>query len=154
MNAALYERDAAHVKPPSKSPGDLTSPSPLVLVVDDDSAGREMLADILAHQGYRVFEAANGRQAIDQLATRAEAARLIVLDLDMPVMNGWEFLDHQNLLQDPLAAKIVVITGHDQAPIAGTSAVLKKPLEFVRFLELVRQLLKPIDVVSPDPARK
>jgi hypothetical protein len=53
-----------------------------------------------------------------------------------------------------LAAKIVVITGHDQAPIAGTSAVLKKPLEIVRFLELVRQLLKPIDVVSPDPARK
>jgi chemotaxis family two-component system sensor histidine kinase/response regulator PixL len=143
MDGALYqERDAAHVKPLSKSPGDLTSPSPLVLVVDDDSVGREMLADILAHQGYRVFEAANGRQAIDQLTTRAAAARLIVLDLDMPVMNGWEFLDHHRSRSDSLATKIVVITGHDQVPIAGTSAVLKKPLEIARFLELVRQLLK------------
>lgn len=114
----------------------------MVLVVDDDSEGREMLADILVHQGYRVFEAANGRQALDQLATRADAARLILLDLDMPVMNGWEFLDHHSLKPNLLAAKIVVMTGHDQAPIAGTSAVLKKPLEIVRFLELVRQLLK------------
>lgn len=125
-----------------KSPEDLTFPNPTVLVVDDDAAGREMLAAILAHQGYRVIEAGNGRQALEQLATRAEAARLIVLDLDMPVMNGWEFLDHHRSRRDPVAAKIVVITGHNQAPIAGTSAVLKKPLEIVRFLELVRQLLK------------
>ena len=131
------------MKQHGKSPGDLVFSSPTVLVVDDDSTGREMLVDILAHQGYRVFEAANGRQAIDQLATRAEAARLIVLDLDMPVMNGWEFLDRHSLRPAPFAAKIVVITGHDQEPITGTSAVLKKPLEIVRFLELVRQLLKP-----------
>ena len=63
-----------------------------VLIVDDDSASREALADPLQTQGYRASQAENGLQALEQLEGAISPPELILLDLDMPTMSGREFL--------------------------------------------------------------
>jgi CheY-like chemotaxis protein len=60
------------------------------LVVDDDTDGRDALSDVLATQGYTVRQAENGRIALEMIAERVPG--FLVLDLEMPVMNGWEVL--------------------------------------------------------------
>ena len=62
-----------------------------ILLVEDDRAIRDALEAILADEGYRVSTAADGQQALDQLHS-GQGADLIVLDLRMPVMNGWRFM--------------------------------------------------------------
>ena len=71
--------------------------APLILIVDDNEDLRELVSDALIVAGYRVRTACNGKVALEQ----AELMRpdLIVLDLMMPVMNGWQFLEAQG--EDP-----------------------------------------------------
>jgi len=64
---------------------------PTILVVDDHSDLRDALVVLLEHEGYRVADASNGAEALDYLRSGAPVNALIV-DLDMPVMNGWDFL--------------------------------------------------------------
>jgi two-component system chemotaxis response regulator CheY len=87
-----------------------------VCVVDDDADIREILTDILSIEGYDVLDAADGNSALDLLHGRGRDCRLILLDLMMPDMNGWEFRRKQ--LEDPALAQIpvVLLTG------AGTAA--------------------------------
>ena len=63
-----------------------------VLVVDDNDMARELLIEVLQAGGYTTAEAADGRQALDYLHDHADRPHLILLDLMMPVMDGWEFL--------------------------------------------------------------
>src|SRR5688572_15412008 len=64
-----------------------------VLVVDDEDEGRELLRDALEDAGYVVVEASNGKEALTLLTTAGSPEPcLIVLDLNMPVMTGWELL--------------------------------------------------------------
>ncbi len=82
-----------------------------VLIVEDDSAARELLARKLGAAGFRVTEAADGQQALALLA--ADGACLIVLDLAMPVMNGVEFLTELNAQPELAEIPVVVVTGQD-----------------------------------------
>jgi CheY-like chemotaxis protein len=112
-----------------------------VLVVEDDFDSREMLRILLESEGYSVMSAADGREALEQLL--AAAPCLIILDLMMPVMNGWEFRAVQT--QDPVLAKIPVVVvsadGNvkDKATTLGVAGYLQKPVQFERLLDLVRQ---------------
>ena len=64
-----------------------------ILVVDDDADSRETIREVLEELGYRVVEASNGREALDFLVAHpADGVKLILLDLKMPVMNGWQLL--------------------------------------------------------------
>ena len=63
---------------------------PQILVVEDDPDAREALIDVLEISGYSAEPAGNGREAID-LLRQSSLPSLIILDLQMPVMNGWEF---------------------------------------------------------------
>ena len=76
-----------------------------VLIVDDDPGIRRMMSLVLAGEGYDVRTAENGRQALDLLASWRPA--VILLDLMMPVMDGWTFLAAQQA--DPILASIPVI---------------------------------------------
>ena len=76
-----------------------------VMVVEDDFAIRETLRELLEDEGYRVTWASNGREALARI--REHAPRLILLDLMMPVMDGWEFRSAQQ--RDPELANIPVI---------------------------------------------
>ena len=77
----------------------------IVLVVEDDHLIRQVIAEALEEEGFQVVEAANGREALENLKTVRPA--LILLDLMMPVMNGWEFRRAQ--LEDPAIADVPVV---------------------------------------------
>ena len=66
-----------------------------VLIVDDDPDLREMMAMLLAEEGFDTEVASNGQDALDK--ARARPPRVIVLDMMMPVMDGWTFRAHQRL---------------------------------------------------------
>ena len=68
----------------------MSTPAKRVLVVEDDEALRDIVELALTDAGYRVVTAANGRAALDEVAR--EMPGLILLDMKMPVMNGWEFV--------------------------------------------------------------
>src|SRR5512142_2554210 len=75
------------------------------MVVGGDHLIREALAEALDEEGFEVLEAANGREALDKL--HAERASLVLLDLMMPVMDGWSFREAQ--LHDPEISNIPVV---------------------------------------------
>jgi CheY-like chemotaxis protein len=77
----------------------------IVMVVEDDHLIRQVIAEALEEEGFEVVEAANGKEALEALRNVRPA--LILLDLMMPVMNGWEFRRAQ--LEDPAISDIPVI---------------------------------------------
>jgi CheY-like chemotaxis protein len=101
----------------------------IVLLVDDDTAVRQMLARALAFEAFVVVEAANGLEALEQLR-RGCGAGVIVLDLRMPVMDGWAFRRAQRA--DPKIAKtpVVVLSGADVHRFAELEALaaFEKPV--------------------------
>jgi CheY-like chemotaxis protein len=111
-----------------------------LLIVEDDDDARGALVALLESAGHTVVEARDGAEALAYLRG-PNAVSLILLDLWMPVMNGWEFRDAQT--KDPVLADlpVVVITADDlarrQAPGFGAVAWLTKPVDFARLLELV-----------------
>jgi signal transduction histidine kinase/DNA-binding response OmpR family regulator len=81
------------------------------LVVDDKSENREVLRRALEHEGWQVSEAENGQVALEKLAEQAPS--LILLDLMMPVMDGFEFVMEMRKLDSPSEIPIVVVTAKD-----------------------------------------
>jgi CheY-like chemotaxis protein len=117
-----------------------------ILIVEDDDDIREALTQILELEGYAVREAANGRQALD--ISRAEPTpSLILLDLMMPVMDGWQFRAEQ--MKDPVLSKVpvVVISAdlsiQEKAASFGAASVLPKPISLDRLLRAVEGLYPP-----------
>jgi CheY-like chemotaxis protein len=80
--------------------------SPSVLLIDEDDFGRETFAQILEADGYRVLHASNGHEALRQLRTAPQPG-LIVLDLLLPRLNGWEFIGR--LQRQPQFAPVPLI---------------------------------------------
>jgi CheY-like chemotaxis protein len=111
-----------------------------VLVVEDDPACREAIIVVLEQAGYEVIAAVHGQMALELLRYGA-VPRLIVLDLMMPVMDGWQFRQHQ--LADPKHASIpVIVLSADPAArrlvgSPGVRRVLKKPMDCDEFLRTV-----------------
>ena len=111
-----------------------------VLVVDDDYAVLDAIKDVLEDEGYEVTLAANGLEALKELR-RGSPPCLILLDLMMPVMNGWEFRREQ--LQDSALSTIptILITAHSRADEntveLKASGFLRKPAQPTVLLETV-----------------
>ncbi|MEP6744111.1 MAG: response regulator, partial [Gemmatimonadota bacterium] len=82
-----------------------------VLIVEDDAASRQVLRTALTKAGWRCLEAANGRIALEQLA--AEAPALVLLDLMMPEMDGFEFLEALHQREGARRIPVIVITAKD-----------------------------------------
>jgi len=85
-------------------------PEQPVLIVDDDTDSREALALLLKHEGYRVAMAANGQEALSYLHAGPSPC-LILLDLKMPVMDGWEFLQRQQAEEHLANIPVLAISG-------------------------------------------
>jgi CheY-like chemotaxis protein len=113
-----------------------------ILIVEDDPDVRGALAAVLESEGYRVLEAGDGRQALRRLRDSTSIC-LILLDLFMPEMNGWEFRAEQ--MKDPeLAAIPVLVISADSAAAKraitpGVVAAMTKPVEFPSLLEVIGQ---------------
>ncbi len=102
--------------------------SKLVLVVDDDCMIREAVMEVLGVAGHRVVGDCNGREALSLLCDERLSPDVIVLDLMMPVMNGWQFREAQ--LADPRLAEIpVVVMSAMDARGLSASALLSKPFD-------------------------
>ena len=110
-----------------------------VLIVEDDADLREMMAQLLALEGFQTAAVANGREALDYLHG-TNAPDLILLDLMMPVMDGWEFCRHQQADPSLSQVPVIVLSAVDQSRVADVNAAafLKKPLDFDRLIRLVR----------------
>jgi CheY-like chemotaxis protein len=111
-----------------------------VLIVEDDADLREMMAQLLTLEGFNAATVSNGREALQYLAGR-KAPEVILLDLMMPVMDGWEFRRHQKADPEMSQVPVIVLSALDQGRTAGLdpAAFLKKPLDFDRLLQLVRE---------------
>ena len=111
-----------------------------VLIVEDDADLREMMAQLLSLEGFQATAVANGREALEYLHD-ADVPQVILLDLMMPVMDGWEFRRKQQA--DPALASVPVIVlsalDHARAGNLDATAFLKKPLDFDHLLALVRE---------------
>lgn len=92
------------------------------LVVDDERDLREVIAEVLAAEGYDVSTAANGREALDQ--ARTASPDIMLLDLMMPVMSGWEVVQVMKSDDRLRSIPIVVISAHP-APPDGIPVVAK-----------------------------
>jgi CheY-like chemotaxis protein len=112
-----------------------------ILLVDDDSDLRESLALLLALKGYEVITASDGREALQTLHHGGPRPCLIVLDLMMPEMDGFQFRRAQ--LEDPALATIPVVlcSGHPTAPHVaqqlGALACFEKPFDVQLLLGVV-----------------
>ena len=108
-----------------------------ILVVDDDRGAMEALSDILEYEGYQVQRAQNGLQALEHLQQMRPHPNLIILDLLMPVMDGWEFRLRQK--EDPELAEVPVLVVTAIAATAGIDAVdvLHKPVDVDALLRTV-----------------
>ena|SRR6185436_11468343 len=111
-----------------------------ILVVEDDFDIRDALTQILEEEGYTVRSAANGREALDTVGN-GTIPSLILLDLMMPVMNGWQFRAEQ--LKDARLASVPVLVisadPHLRAKIdaMGDVGFLKKPIHLDDLLSAV-----------------
>jgi CheY-like chemotaxis protein len=117
-----------------------------VLIVEDDADLREMMAQLLQLEGFQAETASNGREALQYLQ-QGDRPDVILLDLMMPIMDGWEFRRLQ--MRDPAlkSVPVVVLSALDatRAVDLDGAAFLKKPLDFDRLLELVRRFCDRID---------
>jgi CheY-like chemotaxis protein len=112
-----------------------------ILLVEDNTDTRDSMALVLELEGYKVVGAANGQEALNHLDTNPHPC-LILLDLMMPVLDGWGFRVRQR--QDPALAAIPVVVisaagSIDQkAASLGVAGYLQKPVEIDHLLDMVK----------------
>jgi CheY-like chemotaxis protein len=116
----------------------------IILVVEDNEAAREGLGVILRKEGHEVVLAANGQQALD-LIRGGLCPNLIVLDMLLPVLDGWQFLQQMRRLQPPLTIPTLVATAtiltREWASDNGCQGFLRKPIEAEQLLAEVGRCL-------------
>lgn len=108
-----------------------------ILLVEDDPDVRDAVAESLEDHGYRVLLAAHGEEALQQLRRSSVRPSLILLDLMMPVMDGWHFREEQK--KDPLLADIpvVALTAHGNLREFDANDHLRKPISLETLLGVV-----------------
>ena len=104
------------------------------VVVDDDADGREALAQLLEAQGYTVRQAENGRVALDMIAERLPC--LLLLDLEMPLMSGWEVLAW--IRHDPALGEMVIVVVSAAASPPPDVTLVRKPFQVDHLLDTIR----------------
>lgn len=116
-----------------------------ILLVDDDAAIRQILVRLLQEEGYFVLTGANGVEALALVdATQFD---LVLLDLNMPVKDGWTTFE-QLTRKNPTLPIILITARPNQlfpALASGVGALLEKPLDFVKLFDTVRTLLEEPD---------
>jgi CheY-like chemotaxis protein len=119
--------------------------TPTLLVAEDNDRAREALATLLRRRGYTVTPASDGRRALDLLRA-GPVPDLILLDMLMPVLDGWHFL--QQVKGEPRLAQVpvVVVTGTiltpDWARDHGCAGFARKPVEPEELLAEIRRVLR------------
>jgi DNA-binding response OmpR family regulator len=112
-----------------------------VLVVDDDLSIRRLIVAALKREGYDFLEAQNGREALDLM--RSEHPDLVVLDLMMPVLSGWDVLQERLGDSDLSRIPVIIVSANREPELVnaidkGICAFLPKPFDIAALTALVR----------------
>ncbi len=111
-----------------------------ILIVEDDEAIAQSLASLLEDEGYHAIHVPDGRSALAELRS-GEKPGVILLDMNMPGMNGWQFREEQVKDEELASIPIIVCTAHaraaDEAKKIGAVGWLRKPVDPARLLEAV-----------------
>jgi CheY-like chemotaxis protein len=121
-----------NLTPPRGSPA--SGASPELLLVDDDQELRDLLAVTLRERGFSVVTAGNGQEALDRLRS-ANLPAAVLLDLNMPIMNGWQFCAAKNADANLKALPVIVL-----------SAAAKKDPASPYYLDVDEVVIKPIEI--------
>jgi CheY-like chemotaxis protein len=118
--------------------------SATVLIVEDDIDTREMLGRFLELEGYRVETAENGKLALERLGSGVNAC-VILLDLMMPVMDGWQFRQEQARNAELADIPVIVVSaaGRERIQKIDADAYLSKPVDLEELLGCVTQFCRP-----------
>jgi CheY-like chemotaxis protein len=106
-----------------------------VLLVEDDKDIRDAVSAVLEAEGYTVITAGNGQEALAALE-RGQPC-VILLDLMMPVMNGWDFMEEVKKSRRLAELPVVVVSAYSERKAEGVRRVLKKPLDVNQLLAAV-----------------
>jgi len=117
---------------------------PIALIVDDDTDFRTVLGEVLADEGYRIVEAANGDEAMTVLGSLTPD--VILIDLLMPVINGWSLFALIEERPELRSTPVVFLSAVAHMAPGGGSLVLKKPLD-------LPELMKLLDALRPSETR-
>lgn len=122
-----------------------------ILIIEDDEDIREMLQECLEQSGYRVRVAGDGLAALEILEAGAPLPKLILLDLRMPRMDGWEFLRVRSGREALQRIPVIVLSAtlDERSEPLPVEACLPKPISIPDLLEQVEALLRTF----PFPAR-
>jgi len=114
-----------------------------ILVIDDDEAIRDSVTYALELEGYTVHRAVNGQNGLEMIKNMSiedKKPDLIFLDLMMPKMNGWEFVEALQTDENLKNLKIIIITAAGNvSPPAQVTDVLKKPFELDTLINIARK---------------
>lgn len=113
-----------------------------VLVVDDDASILQTVAQALELEGYEVATARNGKEALERV--EAERPKLVVLDMRMPVMDGWQFARalRDRGIQTHLLVMTAARNAESWAAEVGADAYLAKPFDLLELLDTVSDLCR------------
>jgi CheY-like chemotaxis protein len=118
---------------------------PKILLVEDNEMNRDMLSRRLARKGYEVAIAVDGQQGIEM--ARSEAPDLILMDMSLPVLDGWEATRQLKAAAETQTIPVIALTAHamvgdrEKAVEAGCDDFDTKPIELPRLLEKIQALL-------------
>ena len=136
LTSITYERQGAILSQPAMEYMQHTD----VLVVDDDPFVRAMLSAFLEQEGYRVQTAANGAEALD--CVLQEQPTLVLLDMNMPIMDGWDFV--RELKSREFQIPIIVMTpardARECAQEVGATAYVSKPVSLPALISHIDQI--------------
>jgi two-component system phosphate regulon response regulator PhoB len=127
---------------------------PLLLVVEDDTAIRSMLVDLLADEGYTVIACPDGDNGlVTLLKVRPD---VVVLDMMLPSMSGWQFLERSRRQREHAGVPVIVVSAidgrSDYPTLLGVAAWFSKPLNVPRFLRTIEQLTSRPRAAQTTPA--
>ena len=115
-------------------------PSGEVLLIEDDEEIRAALEDALQSEGYHVIAARNGAEGLRALESSAGVS-LVLLDLMMPVMNGYEFIGHVRENEDFRGIPLLVVSANaERRRIEGADGVIHKPFDLDRLFDSIRKV--------------
>ena len=119
---------------------------PKILLVEDNEMNRDMLARRLEYKGYEVVIAVDGQAGVD--LGRTQAPDLILMDMSLPVLSGWEATRVLKSTADTSSIPIIALTAHamsgdrDKAMAAGCDDYDTKPVDLPRLLQKIEALIK------------
>ena len=118
-----------------------------ILLVEDNEMNRDMLSRRLTRRGFQVVIAVDGAQGVTM--AQAESPDLILMDMSLPVMDGWEATQHLKTAPETQTIPIIALTAHamagdrEKALAAGCDDYDTKPIEFPRLFSKIQTLLGP-----------